>query len=257
VNDCIHKEFESNLNGFLSETNMTPADFKEHEKSIVLAAFLACHCLSHSLMNGGKKAEAVATTKLSQAHTAMISQSEKVKKEYFRLTGEQPKFGVQTRWGSGAEQQAQIKRNTLEKEMQLGEYAKEEGIAKASLAKVRAILEDPLQRFEIEVELIAIEYCLLLFIVCCYQLESSQANSPIAYVPLLRIHDAARRNAEGFVDMTPQIVSDATKALDKVKAGGLYVSAMKDVSIVKREMGICNLRIEVLDGLIEAAEAAA
>ena len=120
----MHKEFEANLNAFLSEYNMSPQEFTNHEKQIIVASFLALHCLSHSLMNGGKKAKAVGLTKLSQAHTSMINQSEKIKQEYFKLTGEKTKYGVQTQWGSSAEQQVQIKKNMLETEILLTKYAR-------------------------------------------------------------------------------------------------------------------------------------
>lgn len=103
VNDCIHAEFKRDQNSFLEQTLVA---MERLEKDIVRAALLACHFLSHLLMDGGKKAKAEGATKFSQAHCAMISQPEKIKKEYFRSTGEEAKYGVQTRWGSGAKQQS-------------------------------------------------------------------------------------------------------------------------------------------------------
>ena len=100
-----------------------------------------------------------------------------------------------------------------------------------------------------------IEFILYLFIVCCYQLESSQSNAPVAYQPLLCVQAAATRNPVGFVDM--DATRECQKALDNFSASGMREKATDGIAVLGQELARCNARKDVLDRQIAASQAAA
>lgn len=164
-----------------------------HLSNFLRAAILLLHCMSHTLNNAGEKVGTPTADKYFKARRKMLGTSNVAKNAYAEAAGKKAQGYSATRWGSDASQKSEALENGLDCEVMLVETMELRKLCDKTAATMGTILNEPKQRYSLQVELFGVQWLMLVVVTSLYRLESDQAVSLVAFKILNEVTNSLRR----------------------------------------------------------------